>query len=107
MRPGGAVSGRNFTLNMILPMIYKVPENYIIGAPSWFGADRLDIVAKAPPNTPEDTVMVMVQTFLADEFKLAIHREQRSMNVFELVVGKGGPKFQKAAGTGQPDCKRT
>ncbi len=49
----------------------------------------------------------MLQTLLANEFKLVVHREQKPMNVFELTVGKGGPKFQKAAGTGKPDCKRT
>jgi uncharacterized protein (TIGR03435 family) len=105
--PGGAVSGRNLTLGMLMPMIYKVPENYIVGAPSWFGSDRFDIVAKAPPNSSDDDVFLMVQTLLADQFKLAVHREQKPMNVFELVVGKGGPKFQKAAGTGKPDCKRS
>jgi uncharacterized protein (TIGR03435 family) len=52
-------------------------------------------------------MILMLQTLLANEFKLVVHREQKPMNVFELTVGKGGPKFQKAAGTGKPDCERT
>jgi uncharacterized protein (TIGR03435 family) len=49
----------------------------------------------------------MVQTLLAQEFKLAVHTEERPMDVYVLVVGKGGPKFQKSAEPGQVDCKRT
>ena len=38
----------------------------------------------------------MLQPLLAERFKLAIHREDKPMPVYVLVVGKGGPKLRKA-----------
>jgi len=35
----------------------------------------------------------MVQSLLADRFKLKIHHETRMRRVYTLVVAKGGPKF--------------
>jgi len=38
----------------------------------------------------------MLQALLADRFKLVVHREMKEMPVYALVVGKGGPKLEKA-----------
>jgi uncharacterized protein (TIGR03435 family) len=48
----------------------------------------------------------MLQTLLAERFKLAIHQEQKITAVFALVAAKGGLKLQAAAGSGQPKCGR-
>ena len=39
----------------------------------------------------------MMQTLLADRFKLAIHRETKDMPIYELVAGKNGPKLKASA----------
>jgi uncharacterized protein (TIGR03435 family) len=36
----------------------------------------------------------MLQSLLAERFKLKLHRESRSQTVYNLVVAKGGPKLQ-------------
>jgi uncharacterized protein (TIGR03435 family) len=36
----------------------------------------------------------MLQTLLAERFKLAIHRDQKVMPAFGLMLGKSGPKLQ-------------
>jgi uncharacterized protein (TIGR03435 family) len=105
--PGGQISIRNAPLIVLLQMAYQVKRpNYIVGGPGWFDSDRFDITAKAPPGTPEDQLAAMLQALLVQEFKLAARQEQRPMDVFVLTVGKNGPKLQKAAGSGPPDCKR-
>ena len=38
----------------------------------------------------------MVQTLLADRFKLVVHRESQETEVYTLVVGKKGSKMQEA-----------
>jgi uncharacterized protein (TIGR03435 family) len=38
----------------------------------------------------------MAQRLLADRLKLALHRETTTMAVYNLVVGKNGPKLQKS-----------
>ena len=44
----------------------------------------------------------MLQTLLADRFKLKFHREAREMPVYVLVVAQGGPKFKEST----PDAPR-
>lgn len=104
--PAGEFMARNLTMSDILQFAYDVPENYIMGAPGWFKSDHFDIVGKSAPNTPEATFRVMLQIFLSQEFKLAVHQEQKPMDVFALVVGKGGHKLRLAAESGTPKCDR-
>jgi uncharacterized protein (TIGR03435 family) len=85
-------------------VVYGVQGDMITGAPKWLDSDRFDIVAKAPPETPEPTLLLMFQTLLAERFKLAIHRESKVTPVFALVVANGGPKLQVANGSRQHDC---
>lgn len=37
---------------------------------------------------------------MVERFKLTLHRERREQNIYELVVGKGGPKFHQSVGQG-------
>ena len=39
----------------------------------------------------------MLQNLLTERFHLALHREQKVMPVYALVVGKNGPKLKEAA----------
>jgi uncharacterized protein (TIGR03435 family) len=68
------------------------------------GDSRYDIVAKAEgvsaPTKAE--FRQMVQLLLSDRFKLKFHREMREMAVYELVVGKNGPKFKESAPDASP-----
>jgi uncharacterized protein (TIGR03435 family) len=65
----------------------------LIGGPDWIHDEHYDIVAKAPPNATNDQIPQMLQTLLADRFKLISHRETRVLPVLALALAKGGPKF--------------
>jgi len=58
-----------------------------------------DIVAKAPEETPPSRSQFrqMLQSLLAERFALKFHRQLKEMNVYELMVGKNGPKFEESA----------
>jgi uncharacterized protein (TIGR03435 family) len=62
-----------------------------------------DVVARAPGESApcRDEIRKMLQTLLADRFKLAIHRETKEMPVYALVVEKNGPRL-KASVVGDP-----
>jgi uncharacterized protein (TIGR03435 family) len=47
----------------------------------------------------------MLQALLASRFKLALHRENREMPVYALVVAKNGPKLQHANDQGDFDTR--
>jgi hypothetical protein len=53
---------------------------------------RVDITAKAPPETPPDQLLLMTQRLLAERFLLTMHRERRAVAHGELVVVGNGPK---------------
>jgi uncharacterized protein (TIGR03435 family) len=60
--------------------------------------DYYDLAMRAPGDRApsQEEVRQMLQTLLADRFKLAIHREMRVMPVYALVPGKNGPKLKES-----------
>jgi uncharacterized protein (TIGR03435 family) len=92
----GRVSYSNVTLRNVMTQAYKVKDRQISG-PDWLDSERYDIVAKIPADTPKDQVPLMLQTLLAERFKLALHREQKVMPVYALVAGKNGAKLHEAS----------
>src|SRR5580692_8841351 len=55
--------------------------------------DGYDVVAKAGRDTTYSQMKPMLQSLLADRFKLKLHRANRELPVYELSVMKGGPKI--------------
>ena len=51
-------------------------------------------------------LMLMLQSLLADRFRLSVHRETREEAVYDLVVAKGGPKLMKSEPEGKPQGRR-
>jgi uncharacterized protein (TIGR03435 family) len=72
---------------------YDLPQYRITGAPEWLTTDRYDIEAKTEGAPSRPQMMLMVQTLLADRFKLRVHRETREGQVYALSVAKGGLKL--------------
>jgi uncharacterized protein (TIGR03435 family) len=71
-----------------------------VSGPEWINTERYTIVAKAAGAVPADQILLMLQTLLAERFRLAIHREKKEMPVYELLVAKNGPKLKDATGEG-------
>jgi uncharacterized protein (TIGR03435 family) len=101
--PSGGKSGRgrltmsNVTLKRCIMDAFGVGPNQILGGPEWLDSDRYEIVAKAEQPVDDDGVlMAMLQTLLAERFKLAIHRASKAVQAFVLEVAKNGPKLERA-----------
>jgi uncharacterized protein (TIGR03435 family) len=77
---------------------YGIDADSVVGGPSWLESDRFDVIAKAPPDTPAETTKLMLQSLLADRFKLVVHNETRPMPAFVLTAGKGKPKLKESEG---------
>jgi uncharacterized protein (TIGR03435 family) len=98
---GGRYDLRNATMLDLIATAYNVTDtDTIVGGPNWLERDRFDIVAKAPNGTPPDRVRQMMQSLLAERFKLVIHKDTRPIPGFALAVGKGKPKLKEAAAEG-------
>jgi len=91
---GGKLSMRNVPMRVLIMFAYHVRAEGVEGWPSWFESDRFDVVAKAAQTTAPDDLRRMLQTVLAERFKLLVHTDQKIMPAYALVVGKSGPKLQ-------------
>jgi len=74
---------------------YKV-KPYQLSGPDWMNSQRFDVLAKMPDGAAEDQVPEMLQTLLAERFKMTMHRDGKERPIYALVVGKNGPKLKEA-----------
>ncbi len=70
------------------------PGFQVVGGPSWVNTDGYDIEAKPEVSTDQKRMWLMLQTLLADRFKLAMHRATKDLPVYDLQAVKGGPKLR-------------
>jgi len=91
----GRVTFRNFDLSGLVVVAYHI-DYYQLSAPSWLQDERFDVVAKLPDGATKEQFQLMLQNLLAERFHLAAHREKKEGPVYELVVGKNGPKLQES-----------
>jgi uncharacterized protein (TIGR03435 family) len=88
----------------LVAFAYEVPFDRIV-APGWMDTEHYDISAKFAPDTTHVALRLMMQSLLADRFKLAVHYEERPTTVYALVAGKGGLKLQPSL-TSPPESPR-
>jgi uncharacterized protein (TIGR03435 family) len=92
----GVLKMWNVTLKRLIRSAYSIPEDQILGGPKWIDELSYDILAKAdhPAGGPE--LLTMLQSLLADRFRLQLHRETRTVSGYTLTVAKGGIKATPA-----------
>ena len=84
---------------------YKGLEMHV---PDWVRGSRYDIEARAPGTATKDQMRLMMQSLLAERFKLAVHWEARKAPVFALILatpGKLGPQLEPHPAS--DDCATT
>lgn len=96
----------NTSLLMIIRASYGLfnsLDDKFLGLPSWAKTERFDIEAKVSPEDADayqklsiEQKRQMMQSVLADRFKLQAHRETKLQPVYLLVVAKGGSKLTEA-----------
>jgi len=92
---GGIFSSINRPLIDYIVFAYKMTssqrEDLISQLPTWAVSDGYDIEAKSENHDPtKDQMRSMMQSLLADRFKLAVHTETRRVSVLALVLTKPG-----------------
>ena len=97
--PGGRFAARGYTLVLLMQRTYGVMDWNVSGGPGWIRTDRYDVVANAnvAGNLTEGRLRPMLQSLLAERFKLRLHRSSKEMPGYALVVGKNGAKVQASA----------
>jgi len=94
----GVLTLGNASLSDCIAYAYSLTTKDQITGPDWIFAkqDRYDVTAKAAPGTPEDQQLRMLQALISERFQMTLHKEQREMKHYELVIGKNGPKLKES-----------
>ena len=107
----GRFTGRLALFNVIM-YAYDIPLYRLVQEDRLM--PQLVIEAKMPVNTTREQFNVMLQNLLADRLDLKVHWITKDIEMYTLVVAKGGPKLKPAAsdsrqggddGCGGANCK--
>ena len=107
---GGSFSATNQPLIVYLRFAYKLGQSDLLGLPAWVSNDRFDIEARAQGDPTKDKMRLMMQSLLADRFKLITHSKRQTKPVFNLVLakaGKTGPQLQAHSDEGSCSAAST
>jgi len=91
----GRYTCQNCPVFSVLSEAYDLKSYDYVG-PDWVNDVRFDFDAKIPSGTSKEAFREMLQSLLAERFKLEVHREQKQLPVYELTVMKGGPKLKES-----------
>ena len=96
---------RNATMLDLISRAYAVSGDAVLGGPNWLDRNRFDIIAKVPDGTPPETQQLMLQSLLADRFKLVLHKDTKPVPAFILTVN-GTPKLKAGTAPTDDDAKK-
>ena len=91
------VEGRNVTLKRLIAEAYGLPLYQISGGPKWLDENEYDIDARVEEPATTEELRARLRGLLTERFHLATHRESKELRLYELVVGKSGPKISPVA----------
>ncbi len=92
----------NVSLKSLLADAYGIRRDLISGMPKWADDARFDVQAKvvdpdieALKKLTDAQREAMLAAVLTDRFHVKVHTETKMLPVYDLVVIKGGPKFEE------------
>jgi bla regulator protein blaR1 len=110
----GRLTLANWTTKSLIAYAYNT--NHIVGGPAWIYSERyvvevkvddprayearklveFDVTGTFPPGPQHDQLGLMLQSLLADRFKLKLSQETKQLPMYALVVAKDGPNLHEA-----------
>jgi uncharacterized protein (TIGR03435 family) len=105
--PLGRCVGNGVSVARLVTYAYGVPWRQSPALPDWARYDvgpipgewfQLDAVAENPSTVTTAQLRSMLQTMLADRFKLKTHREPQQVQGYALTVARSGAKLKQVTG---------
>jgi uncharacterized protein (TIGR03435 family) len=96
---------RRATMLELIRTAYDIEADKIYGGPNWLDYDKFEVIAKAPEGTKPGTLRLMLQSLLANRFKLVAKMDTRPMPAYVLSMGKDKPKLKPSEGEGVGRCQ--
>jgi uncharacterized protein (TIGR03435 family) len=101
---GDTLDAEHVSLFSLVTFAYNLRDVQLSGGPAWMRSGLLasselyQVIAKTTGNPPPpmEVFRQMLQTLLAERFQLRVHHVQKDLSIYNLVVGKGGPKLKES-----------
>ena len=101
----GRLTIRNGPLRAIIQSAFSLQAFEVLGGPDWIDTDRWDVTAKAEAGAERQSMGLMVQSLLADRFKLVAHKETRDVPLYTLVFARQDHAFGPKLHASSTDCQ--
>jgi uncharacterized protein (TIGR03435 family) len=85
---GNGLSIGYLTLKQMIMLAYQVKPYQISGGPSWLDSTRFNINARSESSATWSDLLLMLQSLLADRFRLVIRRESRELPIYVMVLAR-------------------
>ena len=101
---GNGLTIRNMSLEQIVEFAFDIHDSELLeGLPGWAKTTKYDLQAKVDDSDlnsyhsfSKDQHAAMLQTILADRFKIVVHNTLKDTGVYSLVIAKSGLKMREA-----------
>ncbi len=101
---GDSYQGDGVTLVDMIEVAYEIAADHISGSQAWVSADHFDVEARVstPKAGDQNSSGVeqgrrLLRAMLAQRFKLQVRRENREVDVYNLLAAGSGLKVQRSA----------
>ena len=101
---GGGVTANLVSARDLIRGAYGLPEVQLEGGPAWTKSDRFDMVAQAEREPTRDELRSMLQSLLADRFKLLVHRETKEQPIYVLTLASADGSIGAGLRRSPVDC---
>ena len=102
----GRLTAAGATVKTLICVAYGISDFQVLGGPNWIDEERYDVEAtpgaaleeQLQKMTSDESTLVkhqMLQTLLAERFKLTLHHDTKELPIYALVIAKGGSKLQE------------
>jgi uncharacterized protein (TIGR03435 family) len=93
------------TLAQLIALANRTGEPRVVGGPDWVRSDRFDITATTGAPVSSFQKLLMLQSLLADRFKLVMHKEARPQPVYALVMARSDKRLGPEMHASSFDCE--
>jgi uncharacterized protein (TIGR03435 family) len=96
----------NMPLRFLILDAYELRDHELVGAPDWTFDKSFDVIGTYPEahRPPVHEIHLMLQQLLADRFGLRVHRAQRELPAYDLVVARKDGRLGPQVHTSDMNC---
>lgn len=102
--PPGRYIATGVPLRLLINSAYRLAPDQYVGLPNWSESDRFDVSAKASDGAKPEDLQPMLQSLLAERFKLVAHMETRDAPIYALVMARDDRRLGPQIARSTMDC---